>query len=300
MAQLPKSKDASRYEDLARRAREAGYARVTRFAVQSWVKHGLLPHVVVTPTGFGSRAITEPAGIQRQLLALCHLRYDPPATRSLWRLALDLWLDGYAVADRAVRTGLLNVADLPGRVEGATRVPGDEGGSVIWDVVDRLVYEEHLLGGEQVRRQDLAAGLGDFLAVQAGQAGPDEMALGGLAALEQLSGASSLLAAISAAGERPIGLRATMTHLTVEHIRSAVNAASWAELEAARLRAREIRDEIAMAAAEAAARGDPGYAGLDVLSRELATREGEAFRVVALVAVPEAAAAPADSHLRPT
>ena len=287
VARTPRGKDPHRYEDLASRAREAGYARVTRFAVQGWVKHGLLPQVVVTPTGFGSRAITEPPGIEHQLIALCHLRYDPPPTRSLDRLGLYLWLDGFLVAERALRAGLVAAIDLPGRARAATRLPdADE-----WDIVNQLVFEGGLGRVVPVPPGDLAAGLGDFLAAQAGTPLPGKVDPAGLAALERLSGADRLYQAVRGVGQRPVDLRATMSLLAVARLRTAIEAASVTDLETAREQALTLRTTFSEVVKQAAARGDPGYAGLDHLVPGLDTHQGLGQLVVALLADPHAATA---------
>jgi len=286
VARTPGAKDPRRYEELARRAGEAGYPRVTGPAVHGWVKHGLLPQAVVTATGFGSRRITEPPGIERQFLALCRLRYDPPATRSLTRLGLSLWVDGFAIAERAIRAGLVDAIDLRGRARSATRLANaDE-----WDIGNQLVFEGGLGRRAPVPPGDLAAGFGDFLAGQAGTPLPEGVDPAGLAALERLSGADRLYRAIRGVGERPVDLRATTPLLVVARLKSAIAAANLTDLEAARAHALALRAAFSGAAREAAERGDPGYAGLDALSAGLANREGLGQLVVALLAFPEGAA----------
>lgn len=285
VARLPGGRDPRRYEDLARRAREAGYTRVSGPAVHGWVKQGLLPLVVVTPTGFGSRAITEPPGIARQLKALCHHRYDPPATRSLTRLGLYLWLDGFPIAERAVRDGLTYAIDLPGRARSATRIrDADE-----WDIVNQHVFEGGF-GAALASPRDLAAGLGDFLAAQAGTTSAEKMDPAGLTALERLSGADRLLQAIRGVGERPVDLRVTMPLLVVARLRAAIEAASVTDLDSAREHALTLRAAFSEAAKQAAERGNPGYAGLDQLVPGLDTPLGLGQLVVALLADPHAAA----------
>lgn len=98
-------KAGKHYVRLAALAAANRYPAVTRWVVQSWVKHGLLPKVGHERSGFGPPRVVVPTQLEDQLLALCRLRYGN-AIRSHRLLRAALWAEGWEIATPDARDGL--------------------------------------------------------------------------------------------------------------------------------------------------------------------------------------------------
>lgn len=99
------SKNDNHYDVLTGLAHRAGFRAVTPSAVQSWVKHGLIPRVRYVRPSFGVRTAVGIRSIGDQLIALCQLRYDH-IIRSHAELAVALWAEGWHVDEGVVRKAL--------------------------------------------------------------------------------------------------------------------------------------------------------------------------------------------------
>jgi hypothetical protein len=99
------SKTGRHYARLAELARASGFHSVTSSVIHSWVRHGLVPRLRYERPRFSLRVPKGVIEIERQLLALCALRYDS-RVRSHHELALILWIDGWDVSEEVVRASL--------------------------------------------------------------------------------------------------------------------------------------------------------------------------------------------------
>lgn len=100
---MGKPKSGQHYQRLAQLAQANDFHRVTPWVIQSWVKHGLIPRIGFNRPRFGVREPTGVPEIERQLLALCTLRYAR-RIRSHVELALILWSDGWEIEEPLVRS----------------------------------------------------------------------------------------------------------------------------------------------------------------------------------------------------
>src|SRR5207302_7710965 len=98
-------KEARSYRRLAAWARCHNYRRVSRHTVKGWVASGALPNAVPIHQGFGPPRMAQRVDMGRQLLRLCHYRYDDGLGR-LHIVSANLWLDGYDVPLDKVRAGM--------------------------------------------------------------------------------------------------------------------------------------------------------------------------------------------------
>ena len=276
-------RDAQRYERLAAIARESGHSRVTGPRVHHWVKLGLLPQATIEYVAFGRRAIGEPPRAKEQLLALCAYRFGKPPTR-LDVLGLCLWVDGFEVAERAVRAGLERLADLPGMLRLLARAEPD-----YQTVAQRLKdgFDE-----PRVPAADLAVGLGDFVAVLEGTLPPTDADRTGLEALGEVAGLGR------AARDRAFGvpsrlavtvdesMRKVAQDLEVNHLRLRISAMSIEELDQARHRADAFSTALVGAADRFAVAGRPRFSGLDAQAPALRTTLGRALAIIPIIAFP--------------
>lgn len=272
-------KEAQRYDRLAAWARENGCPRVTAIRVRNWVRAGLLPHAEIDHTGFAIRVISEPPEVYRQLLEICRRRWGP-YPNSLDLIGVYLWLDGYLVAEKAIRAGLLRLADLADLVVAHT--PSGE---------DTVTTARQMLatpGAPKVRTGDLAEGLDDLLQIGLGQRDPGAASAEGLAAVAELAGLGAF--ARYAPGMRGgVDLsevaREVLAALPTDEVKERIEAASAEQLGAARTAARELADAAAAAGPLSEAGSPRDY--LEVV-RPLSRTEELAVVVMMSVVAPEA------------
>jgi hypothetical protein len=284
-------RDADRYGELAEHAREAGFDGVTGPAVKGWVQAGLLPRGTWVTWGFGKRSVTYPTTTGTQILALCRLRYGD-RIRLLALLAVALWLEGWPVAMTAVRSGLALMADGPNRFVEMSRAPGADA----WDVANIAVFERGF-GADVVARgariSDLAQGMGDLVAMLAGDQAPEDADAAGLSAVGALVGLDRA-AEDDVTGEGPwlpmspaVALRDASRAISTPRLLETLAQASDAELEWARTAAIVLTGSFEAAAEGFAAAGNPNVAGIGLLAAGLRGPLGASAVVLAVLRLPQ-------------
>lgn len=97
-------------EQLLGTAHTKGYSWLSTRQIERWRKFGLLPRSRRKHLGKGKGTeSTYPEGTDKQLLALCALR---PKRQRLITLAWQLWLDGYPISMKMIRSGLKEIAEV--------------------------------------------------------------------------------------------------------------------------------------------------------------------------------------------
>jgi hypothetical protein len=282
--------DARRYNDLAIYARAHGYARVTGSAIQQWVKRGLVPRATWIPWGFQMRSPVYPVTTGNQLLAACALRFDGKV-RSLDMLGLALWMDGWAVPTDTVRAGLALLASGPRRFVELSRAQGADA----WDVANMAVFERGF-GGKHVAagmgRADLASGMGDLVAMLAGDIAPEDAATDGLEAIGALIGLDRAASDRSTADGPWLptppadALRQATSAIATRPLLIALALASDDELRWALSAAKVFRDALLRTIDRFGADGDADFAGFGPLAPVLREPMGTALVMLAMLASP--------------
>ena len=185
-------RDAQRYHLLADFAGNSGYPQVTGPAVHSWVKRGVLPEAVPIHRDWAVKVFAEPVAVGRQLLALCHYRFDEK-TRSIAIVGGLLWMDGFAVRVDTVREALTTVSQMPvALIERVTRqrfdVDSAQAEESIVATANALVYRHHIAErfGFPVRA-GLADGIAEFLRLLFGRVDAQDADLDALDEIARLA-----------------------------------------------------------------------------------------------------------------
>jgi hypothetical protein len=156
-------KDAQRYERLAALL-VARYPRVRASTLKSWIRYGLVPEARIDHVGFGLRTFSEPPRVVEQLLAVCGYRYDH-RIRDLRLVAGLIWLDGFAVEERFVRTALMRALDVVDQVIDMTnRRSGETDLKARIDESALVVAHDAAAATAKLDGDLMARGISDFVA----------------------------------------------------------------------------------------------------------------------------------------
>ena len=236
---------------------------MTPWAIQSWVKGGLLPRLRYERPSFGVRVPEGLAAIEGQLIALCRLRYESKI-RSHTELALALWSMGWPVDEGIVRKSFeLYLAPLAALTETALRA----------DFADRAVRTGNLPARwRQDERTKTALALETLFALASGARSLHPADAEDLVHLERVShldrarrdGVGDVGPWLPTAPGA--GLAQGAQGMAVPRITEAINHASFAELRLARDRAQILGTYlgVAMPMLEMAAGQD--FAGLGAIA----------------------------------
>lgn len=271
------AKEAQRYRILAEYASSRGYPQATAPRIQSWVKRHVLPNAIPMHLDFKVKVFAEPVETGRQLLALCHYRFDE-GLRSIAQVGGLLWIDGFVIPDDVVRSALSQIGRLPvtlvERVAGQRFDPAAASAdTMLAEVANSLVHRHHIaeLFGVSPRK-GLADGLADLLGVMLGVRSAqdvdldavDEVArLGRLdrARRERLPGITDPWLR-----ERPaVALLNFATAFAPKTTAQRIAEASAEDLRLARASAQSIETATAAFADLASKAGQPEFAGLGFL-----------------------------------
>jgi hypothetical protein len=283
-------RDAVRYRELAEYARMAGFDKVNGPAVKGWVQAGLLPRGEWVPWGFGKRSVAYPAATGAQVLALCRLRFRE-RIRRLPLLGLALWLEGWPVAMTTVRSGLALMAESPHRFVDMSRAPDADA----WNVANIAVFERGF-GSDVVARgiriSDLAQGMGDLVAMLAGDQAPEDADAAGLSAVGALVGLDRA-SEDDVTGDGPWlpmspaeALRDASRAISTPRLLNVLAEAADPELVWARTAAIFLTGAFAATAERFAAAGDPNVAGIGLLAAGLRGPLGSSLVVLAVLRLP--------------
>jgi hypothetical protein len=282
--------DAQRYEELASYANARGYPLVTGPAVQHWVKRGLVPRASWVHWGFQNRSPVYPVSTGDQLLAACVLRYDD-GIRSLDSLGLSLWMDGWAIPMKTARAGLTLLASAPRRLVELSRARGADA----WDVANIAVYERGFSApgvSAEIGRADLAAGLGDLVAMLSGDLAPQEATTAGLEAIGSLIGLDRA-ASDKATADGPWlptspadALRQATAAIATAPLLKSLASASDEDLRWALGAATVFREALLQTIDRFAASGDADFAGFGRMAPVLRSRTGTGLVLLAMLASP--------------
>lgn len=281
------TKHGHHYRRLAAVAHAANFGAVTPWAIQSWVKHGLLPRVRYEHVDFGVRVAAGTDEIEEQLLALCQRRYHY-RIRSHVDLALALWMDGWDVEETVVRDSfrryvapVADLADETRRGDAALRVA-------------ELPSQWSRIGRGEIATRALA--LDTLFGLISGARTGSGSDLSQLALLEQASGLDRARTD-RLGGKGPwlptapgVGLRQGAEGLAAPRVLAALEAATTAELEAARTRAAALHEYFAVAIPMVAIGFGPDFAGLGALRDAVDDPRLRSMLVLVALVVPEHAA----------
>jgi len=230
--------DARRYEDLAKFARDHGFAGVTAPAVHYWTKRGLVPPAAAIHYGFGRRAIVSSADTGRALLELCRVHFTEHI-RDLDVVALRLWFAGFPVSSTAVRRGLGHAADL-GRFERLGKTLAARRGELLDSPTDaigtaaeallRPLLASGLVAGPS-EAADVTVGLSDYVARALGSGLEGEADPRGQEALGRLGGLTA---------DETTQLPFVATLWDPRRVRDMINSSTDGDLLAARALATEV------------------------------------------------------------
>lgn len=268
--------EARRYEYLAGVASAAGY-RVSPSQVHHWVRRGLLPGAQSAPDDPADRA--PEADAERQLLALlAHRR----STKSVARLLLLLWLDGWPIEPDHVRRALRDcLPQLPnGSLSEADR-----------DRISRHAIEHALTLRRSLPPADLkpheAAEVAEFFALYALGDRPqpsDELAPTISRAMGLDRAASDRVGDAEPWYDPSAGLAEVLQGFSLPELHALIDEVTDPELEAARVPARSLVHDFSLVVEALELAHGRGVSGLGI-ARTLGPRTVERALLAAIRAV---------------
>jgi hypothetical protein len=272
-------RDAHRYEELAAHARDHGFTRVKRDAVQQWVKRGLVPRGEPHHYGQSRRTFTYPSRTGAQLLALCRLKFVEHV-RALNEVAASLWLEGFDLPDDSVRRALTTSADLGAAERAGRRLAAKRGDTKASrrDAID--TFAEAATASRAAKtispraRADATVGIADFVAsaLGVGDTEPDLAGMAGVANLTEL-------------GVRE--LERLLPTFSPEFVAARIAQASPAELRAVRAAARRGAAAFDPSALPPLARLSERRMAIVLAAGFLIQRDTEVFSAIVAAAEPE-------------